>query len=85
MSLRDFQGASDGPGNSWGTGHPLTPRFPPTITLRRVLSTDRQFCAATKRSPQRADEMDVLGLRSEQLGMNCLRQAASLSEIEANR
>ncbi len=29
--------------------------------------------------------MDVLGLRSEQLGMNCLSQAASLSEIEANR
>jgi hypothetical protein len=35
-------------------------------------------------SLERADEMNILGLRSEQLAMNRCGQAASLAEIEAN-
>jgi hypothetical protein len=40
--------------------------------------------AGDERSPQRAEEMNVLGFRREQLRVNRLSQAATLSEIEAN-
>jgi hypothetical protein len=47
-------------------------------------SAERADLCADERSPERAQEMNVLGFRSEQLRVNGLSQAATLSEIEAN-
>ena len=60
------------------------PEPPVGSPAQNDVARDRQICAPTKRSPERTDEMNILGLRSEQLGMNRFGQATSLAEIEAN-
>jgi hypothetical protein len=52
----------------------------------RCVSPGRRSAVLARRgaSPERTGEVNVLGLGSEQIGVNRLSQAAPLSHIEAN-
>lgn len=78
----------DGPGTWHAHRLPVLARTCSRIraqgTVPRTSAPIGRCVRRTKRSPERANEMNILGLRSEQLGMNRFGQAASLAEIEAN-